>query len=386
MKSQTIEIKERPILFNTEMVKAVLDGRKTQTRRVIKFKDNKTYILMLANGCFVISTSTNEINYGKINFETNSCIAERRLHGWKRWQDLLSNEIQRLWEKGLRGLVSIDTSKIKKRVFSCNLMSSWQKSNDDSSSIGVYGISWDAEQYENASKAFGRKSGKCQTGKSEMGNSSRELARPESTRKGECGRESPNEQIDRYRTIAYSLGSRKGVGFAKASCEDIGNVTIRYTSNMQYKKGMNLWVRETWHPAGRLGTEYTVEYKTGHTKVFKTPFDFVSPKMDAKIYKGWQPSIFMPRQFSRILLEITDIRVERVQDITRDAAKAEGIQSFWNKQGISVNGIPGLVEPKPNQTWTAKDAFSTLWDSINAKRGYGWEVNPWVWVVEFRKI
>ena len=71
----------------------------------------------------------------------------------------------------------------------------------------------------------------------------------------------------------------------------------------------------------------------------------------------------MPRWASRINLEITDIRVERVQDITEEDAKAEGVDWY-----------PAM---------RANRLFQSLWDSINAKRGYAWDVNPWVWVVEF---
>jgi hypothetical protein len=68
------------------------------------------------------------------------------------------------------------------------------------------------------------------------------------------------------------------------------------------------------------------------------------------------------RESSRIHLEVTSVRVERVQDISNEDCLAEGVS-------------PCIHEP----------AFADLWDSINAKRGYGWEVNPWVWVVEFKR-
>ena len=79
------------------------------------------------------------------------------------------------------------------------------------------------------------------------------------------------------------------------------------------------------------------------------------------------PSIFMPRWASRILLEVTSVRVERVQDITEDGAMAEGIAS-----------TAGYMEHRR--------CFKNLWDSINLKRGYGWGANPWVWVIEFKRL
>jgi hypothetical protein len=73
------------------------------------------------------------------------------------------------------------------------------------------------------------------------------------------------------------------------------------------------------------------------------------------------------REASRINLEITDIRVERVQEITPEDALAEGVK--WD----------GMYEHP-------KDNFIKLWDSINAKRGYGWDTNCWVWVITFKQI
>ncbi len=106
-----------------------------------------------------------------------------------------------------------------------------------------------------------------------------------------------------------------------------------------------LWVRETFcRQMG--GYIYKANPEDSKFKTFK-----------------WKPSIFMPRIASRIQLEITDIRVERVQDITEDDAMAEGI--------VHENAV---------------SAFKCLWDSINEKRGFGWDKNLWVWVVEFGVI
>ncbi len=76
----------------------------------------------------------------------------------------------------------------------------------------------------------------------------------------------------------------------------------------------------------------------------------------------WRPSIHMPRWASRITLEVIAVRVERVQDISAWDANQEGLEA-----GTDI-----------------KHRFELLWNSINEKRGYGWDSNPWVWVVEFR--
>jgi len=82
----------------------------------------------------------------------------------------------------------------------------------------------------------------------------------------------------------------------------------------------------------------------------------------------------MPRALSRILLEISAVRVERVQDISEEDAKAEGM---WGSAIIKSEAV-GMTAP------SAIIQFVELWDSINTKRGYGWDANPWVWVIEFK--
>lgn len=80
----------------------------------------------------------------------------------------------------------------------------------------------------------------------------------------------------------------------------------------------------------------------------------------------WKPSIHMPRWASRITLEIVNVRVERLQDITVGDAWAEGCPNS------DVNVIP--------------DWFIPLWAGINAARGNGWDDNPWVWAIEFKRV
>src|SRR5690606_32135130 len=89
----------------------------------------------------------------------------------------------------------------------------------------------------------------------------------------------------------------------------------------------------------------------------------------------WRPSIHMPRWASRIDLEVTGIRVERLQEITPGDAHAEGIEA--DTRDCRVECLPRMLV----------DRFADLWDKINGKReGASWEANPWVWVVEFRRV
>ena len=80
----------------------------------------------------------------------------------------------------------------------------------------------------------------------------------------------------------------------------------------------------------------------------------------------WKPSIFMPRKLSRIDLEVTAVRVERLQEISEEDAKAEGCKAL------------GL------RPFNARWAYRNLWQEINGAGS--WDLNPWVWVIEFRRI
>ena len=149
------------------------------------------------------------------------------------------------------------------------------------------------------------------------------------------------------------------------------------------KIGDYLWVRETWryvlvNPNMPNGRFVTVQFKNfGVLPWFKNWREVYKGVADGEkwVDEGamnnfgkWRPSIHMPRKFSRITLEVTDVRVERVQEITKEGAKAEGLYN------LMIEDVPVVVK------------FRQLWNSINAKRGYSWDSNPWVWVVEFKLI
>lgn len=129
--------------------------------------------------------------------------------------------------------------------------------------------------------------------------------------------------------------------------------------------GDRLWVREKY-------AFCAVDDRTSRALYFDCNYtDIIADKYD-KTKLGWHPSIHMPRWASRITLEITGIRVERLQEITPDDIKAEGIDVTYTGTKQWSVGMP-------------YSDMAKLWDSLNAKRGYGWEVNPWVWVIEFKK-
>ncbi|WP_342705202.1 hypothetical protein OHZ10_29430 [Burkholderia arboris] len=91
----------------------------------------------------------------------------------------------------------------------------------------------------------------------------------------------------------------------------------------------------------------------------------------------WKPSIHMPRWASRITLEITGVRAERLHGISEADARAEGVTI---EDRHTVGYCAGEHLPPSIR------AFRELWDGLNAARGHGWEANPWVWVIDFRRI
>ncbi len=138
------------------------------------------------------------------------------------------------------------------------------------------------------------------------------------------------------------------------------------------KPGDRLWVRETWLPHYRhwttesgdtrenLDIQYDADGTFRNIRDYEVPTNWSVPDRP-----GRQPSIFMPRWASRLTLEITGVRVERLQEISGKDCVAEG---------------------SPSGQWAPPIMyFKELWNGINAARGFGWDANPWVWVIEFRR-
>lgn len=146
------------------------------------------------------------------------------------------------------------------------------------------------------------------------------------------------------------------------------------------KPGDRLWVRETWATPGNYD----------HIK----PSDLIDTMCHEIVYRAtelypvyynWRPSIHMPRWASRITLEITGVKVERLQDISEEDALAEGLYTLSNRDGTFYNYNSGI---EPRYWWTDPiSAFVALWQSINGKRpGCNWDSDPLVWVIEFKRI
>lgn len=139
-----------------------------------------------------------------------------------------------------------------------------------------------------------------------------------------------------------------------------------------YKPGDILYVRETWH-------RYTKRVGKGEGCHLEEHYGYKASIANSEdVEEPWKPSIHMPKEAARIWLKVTDVRVERLQDITDDGAKAEGANC---KDGKNV----GWQE---KQRRTAIERFSEIWESTVSKEkidSCSWAANPWVWVIEFER-
>lgn len=133
-----------------------------------------------------------------------------------------------------------------------------------------------------------------------------------------------------------------------------------------YQPGDTLYVRETWCDDRQFTHDSTPGryfYKASENENFK-----------------WKPSIHMPKEAARIFLKVTNVRVERLQEISEDGAKAEG--------AIDNRGFIHSPENEYDCIHTAREHFIKIWNSTIKKSdldSYGWNANPWVWVIEFER-
>jgi hypothetical protein len=135
--------------------------------------------------------------------------------------------------------------------------------------------------------------------------------------------------------------------------------------------GDRLWVREAFAWMDDKEVWYRA---TDEAKGAAIEGDDVDEDTGKPLKFRWTPSIYMPRWASRITLELTGVRVERLQDITEADAIAEGVDAV-------------TMADMPRQgTMNRYTDFAHIWEKINAKRGYGWDANPWVWALTFKRV
>jgi hypothetical protein len=133
--------------------------------------------------------------------------------------------------------------------------------------------------------------------------------------------------------------------------------------------GDTLWVRETWCPMEKY---FGLSEKGNYA--YKADCSPESEQCRKDFGIPWHPSIHMPKVACRLFLKVKDIRVERLQEITGKDILSEGVDN-------------GKSNPIMGVRWEnmQRIAFQELWDKINSGRGYGWDINPWVWVIEFER-
>ena len=142
--------------------------------------------------------------------------------------------------------------------------------------------------------------------------------------------------------------------------------------------GDRIWVRETFCTVDdtQYGGVKWVDYRATPKFEASHPAGWDCAPNDAEALK-WRPSIHLPRWASRILLEITDVRVERLNAISQEDAQAEGMElTGWR---------PTYSDPDSGgEVLTPYDNFAQLWESIYGEES--WKANPWVWVIEFKRV
>ena len=159
--------------------------------------------------------------------------------------------------------------------------------------------------------------------------------------------------------------------------EDSGCVAIDYMADGYCRKE---WIKPTNDPRGEIFARLWLQSANDARKVYGEldQYDWQAGESPCR----WRPSIHMPRWASRILLEIVSVRVERLQAISDADAQAEGVERVVIGEGWrrycddEIVGVPPCA--------TARDSYGTLWQQINGPGS--WDANPWVWVIEFRRI
>ena len=355
-------MKERPILFSGEMVRALLDGRKSQTRRVIK----DYTIKRISNRHEFATSGPHQLSmketpgYAYVELESGALVGLPCPYG---------QPGDRLYVRHSADLFPVYFKPIH----------GWD---------GLYSAGTDGLIY-----------------RMDRGEPSPLAGSP--TSKG-------------YLTVSLSRGKWETHSVHKLVCETFygpapfdgaqvrhmdGNQTNNRPENLDWGTQEDNWADRRVHGRGMgsahhsakltpamveairaskasqraLATQYGVSQSTiQEVCAGKTWGSHVPGKRNLPAFKMWKPSIHMPRWASRILLEITNVRVERVQEIGEEDTYAEGCERISEFQAFGAD--------RAGRDKLARFGFKRLWDSINAARGYGWEVNPWVWVIEFRRV
>jgi len=390
-------MKERPIIFSGPMVRALLAGTKTQTRRLIRARHPKAVITGPAaspgaaieawgGGARHIASRMEVVAcpYGVpgdrllcyhcayehyASTQANSGLTERRLPSGIGRTDLQPDAVCRIRSEGASSVVPTEGASESQGVPPRFALSREQESHEVGSQAGVHGLSRRAPNEDIGDETPRRRSNKQRSRKPPVGDSGRKLARQAGTRDGQDGRTAPRVEVHGRRAGSHSLGSEAWAMQPEGGgpCAGCGaSVDSRHRVG-----GTRLWVRETWLELDRD--------HWGDLTLPKTRVNSIAYRADTAAegdairqeygYK-WRPSIHMPRWASRLTLEVTEVRVQRLQEISEEDAEAEGVTDCY--PDIECNSDRPYAE-----------GFRYLWDSTNGKRS-PWERNDWVWAMTFK--
>ena len=361
-------MKERPILFKPENIRAILEDRKTQTRRIIKPQPD--FVCRITDDRLRCCYSIGNENKIWHTAEADPRIANLRLHGGARWTSVLANEVQGIWSQGVRGLVSIKRLQEQEGLFTCFLVSSRHQSHQVNPSLDLQRVSRSPAIKDIPSSSPGRHRVEQPTDQPEMGDAGGELDGSQDSQQAVSQRDI---QVHASRERSHQVGNQEGPVQPEKRGEDSRLFSKLHFLNAPYIVGEQLWVREAF----ATDSIRTLYYATD----------------DVHELRKKHSAMFMPRVRSRITLEITEVRVERVQDISEVDALAEGcLPDLITEQDVADIQISdasplikGLARALGPGQFTAKFQFQQLWDSINSKT-YPWSSNPWVWVLTFKRV
>ena len=186
-----------------------------------------------------------------------------------------------------------------------------------------------------------------------------------------CTRRVIKPQPDEKHTYPFGFVTdsteKKEVGCFGFAANEYGG-SIQYVKPpYRYAPGDILYVRETWKKAPK-GYYYYEDWQ----------------RNDIADVTKWKPSIYMPKEAARIWLKVTDVRVERLQEITDNECIKEGI---YPSNCRDCNDIFGC-DVCPDEGYDEVDKFVEVWNSTIKKSDlnrYGWDANPWVWVISFER-
>jgi hypothetical protein len=233
-----------------------------------------------------------------------------------------------------------------------------QENDQEYSPFDLHGISRRTQPENLTGPSFGREWSELQTVQPEMGNPRGKLDGQESPWTWQRRRKTSHGKTYEQRERLSQMGFANWTVQPKKSSQNSKHEPIPNAQHCPFPVGTILWVKETWKPH--------VETSVHSPAIYQAEYEL------SRGSGPWKSARFMPKWATRLWLEVTEVRAQRVREITEEDAKAEGCPG-----DCCFNDVP---------TEKCSDWFRLLWDSLNAKRGFGWDVNPSVFCYSFRRI